>query len=389
VIQFPVLMSLGRVPVAAAEVAPTFELLSGGPVAFERIVRRIDGARRSVMLRCFEWRDDETGNLIGSALLRAAERGVSVMILKDSVGMTYEHLEATKQSFFHKKITPKARLQAWFLMTAYGRWGSLRQQPNPIADALLAHPNVIIIREKRYDHAKLYVIDDEIVILGGMGIGDDFRRVNVDFMVEVMGGGAATRLVERYEGRASFDPTRTFDFLLHGFEGNGPPATLAADRLALIHGVRKRLTIEMAYLGDRACTEALIETVNRGVELTLLTGAKANVIGNLNLATCDEILRRTGSPANLRIVFHPRMVHGKAMVGDGEWVDLGSTNFTTLSHASYEELDLFLRDADFAAQVERAIEADIRDGQPARLPVRYRRVYAAVERVAMAIHGAR
>src|SRR5215510_11409822 len=118
-------MSLGRVPIAAAEVVPRFELLSGGPVAFERIVRRIDEAKQSVMLRCFEWRDDETGNLIGKALLRAAERGVAVTILKDSVGMSYEHLEASKQSFFHKQLGPKALLQTWFLMAAYGRWGSL------------------------------------------------------------------------------------------------------------------------------------------------------------------------------------------------------------------------------------------------------------------------
>jgi phosphatidylserine/phosphatidylglycerophosphate/cardiolipin synthase-like enzyme len=118
-----------------------------------------------------------------------------------------------------------------------------------------------------------------------------------------------------------------------------------------------------------------------------LTAARANVLGDLNLATCAELLRRTGSPANLRIVLHPRMVHGKAMVGDGEWVDLGSTNFTTLSHASYEELDLFLRDAHFAAQVEQAIENDIRAGAVARLPLRYRRLHAAFERVAMAIHG--
>jgi phosphatidylserine/phosphatidylglycerophosphate/cardiolipin synthase-like enzyme len=381
-------MSLGRLPLPATEAAPTFELLSGGTVAFERIVRRIDEARRTVMLRCFEWRDDETGNLIGEALLRAADRGVKVTIFKDRVGMCYEHLEASKQSFFHKQVGPEAWLQARFLMVVYGRWGSLHQQPNPLADALLTHANVTVLRDqKRFDHAKLYVIDNEIVILGGMGIGDDFRHTNVDFMVEISGAGAAARLEDRYEGRVTFDPNRSFDYLLHGFQGSGPPATLAADRLALIAGVRKRLTIEMAYLGDRACTEALVAAVERGVQVTLLTAARANVLGDLNLATCAEILRRTGSPANLRIVLHPRMVHGKAMVGDGAWVDLGSTNFTTLSHASYEELDLFLRDAHFAAQVEAAIEADIRAGTPAQLPLRYRRLYAAVERIAMAIHG--
>jgi phosphatidylserine/phosphatidylglycerophosphate/cardiolipin synthase-like enzyme len=81
------------------------------------------------------------------------------------------------------------------------------------------------------------------------------------------------------------------------------------------------------------------------------------------------------------------MVHGKAIVGDGAWVDIGSTNFTSPSHGGYEEVDLFCRDATFAKRVEDAIEHDIRDGKPARLPIRYRRSYVAVERMLCSVHG--
>jgi cardiolipin synthase len=278
-------------------------------------------------------------------------------------------------------------------MTVYGRWGSLRQKPSTLADALLAHQMVTVSRhEKRFDHAKLYVFDDETVILGGMGIGDDFRHHNVDFMVEISGGGAAARLADRYEGRAAFDPERAFDFLLHSFKGSTPPrkgqrVALAKQRLALIASAQKRLTIEMAYFGDKACTAALVDAVKRGVRVTVLTAARANIIGDLNLWTCAQLLRRTGSAENLRIGLHPRMVHGKAIVGDGAWVDIGSTNFTSPSHGGYEEVDLFSRDAAFAQQVEHAIERDIRDGKPARLPIRYRRPYVVVERMLGSFHG--
>jgi cardiolipin synthase len=307
--------------------------------------------------------------------------------------MAYEHLEGTKQSFFHKRIGIIPRLQTWSLMTVYGRWGSLRQKPSPLADALLNHQMVSVSsREKRFDHAKLYVFDDETVILGGMGIGDDFRHHNVDFMVEISGGGAATRLADRYDGRAAFDPDRGFDYLLHSFRGSAPPrkgqrVALAKQRLALIASAQKRLTIEMAYFGDQACTAALVDAVKRGVQVTVLTAARANIIGDLNLWTCAQLLRRTNSAENLRIVLHPRMVHGKAIVGDGAWVDIGSTNFTSPSHGGYEEVDLFCRDAAFARQVEDAIEHDMRAGKPARLPIRYRRVYVTVERMLGSFHG--
>src|SRR5262245_19663994 len=382
-------MSLGPMALAPAEQRVGFELLSGGQVAFERILRRIDEARRRIDLRCFEWRDDETGESVARALLRAADRGVTVAILKDRVGMHYEYLEAFKQSFFHKQVAPLARMQSWFLMAVYGRWGSMRQKPSPLADQLLSHPNVTVRRDdKRFDHAKLYVFDGESVILGGMGIGDDFRWTNVDFMVEISGAEAVQRLADRYEGRAAFDPLRPFDYLLHSFRGNPPDGvSLAEQRLRIIRAARQRLTIEMAYLGERACTEALVDAVDRGVELTLLTAARANIIGDLNLATCAELLRRTGSPDHLRIVLHPRMVHGKAIVVDHQWVDIGSANFTPLSHGSYEEVNLYCRDRRFARQVEEAIERDARDGQPARLPLPYRRMYALVERGISRYHG--
>jgi phosphatidylserine/phosphatidylglycerophosphate/cardiolipin synthase-like enzyme len=386
-------MSLGRLPVERNDPRATFDLMSGGEAAFARILQRIEQAERSVLVRCFEWRDDETGQMIARALLAAADRGVEIKILTDRVGMAYEHLEATKQSFFHKKIGLIPRLQTWSLMTVYGRWGSLRQRPSPLADALLNHQMVTVNHhQKRFDHAKLYVFDDETVILGGMGIGDDFRHHNVDFMVEISVGGAAKRLADRYEGRAAFDPDRKFDFLLHSFKGSthakkGQRVALAKQRLALIASAQKRLTIEMAYFGDKACTAALVDAVKRGVQVTVLTAARANIIGDLNLWTCAQLLRRTGSPENLRIVLHPRMVHGKAVVGDGAWTDIGSTNFTSPSHGGYEEVDLFCRDAVFAKQVEDAIERDIRDGKLARLPIRYRRPYVVVERMLGSFHG--
>jgi cardiolipin synthase len=366
-------MSSKSYPVPAAELTPTFDLLSGGTAAFARILSRIEHARRSIMIRCFEWRDDDTGQSVARALLAAADRGVEVTILKDRLGGFYEHLAATKQSFFHKQIEFGARWQLWGLMMFYGRWGSLRQTPSALAEALVGHPKVRVVSEKRFDHAKLFVFDDRTIILGGMGIGDDFRDVNVDFMVEIAGGDAVERLADRYAGRARFDAQRPFDYLLHSSDGHVRTGeSLAAQRLALIAEARERLTIAMAYLGDPASTEALCQAVRRGVAVTLLTGARTDVGADLNLFTCARILSLTGSPENLRLVLHPTMVHGKVMVGDGAWVDLGSTNFTQLSHNGYEELDVFSRDPRFARQVEQAIEQEIGASPPARLPLDYR-----------------
>lgn len=385
-------MSLTSLPASSPGLEPapsaTFELLAGGEAAFERILTRIGQARRNILVRAFEWRDDDAGRSIARALLAAADRGVAITIWKDRIGGYYEHLEATKQSFFHKRINLHARVQLWCLMFFYGRWGALAQSPSELADALLAHPNVRFTSEKRWDHAKLYQFDDETVILGGMGIGDDFRDVNVDFMVEISGGDAARRLAARYEGRARFDAARPFDYLLHSFRGQARTGeSLSAQRLELIAGVRERLTIAMAYLGDPEPTEALVAAVKRGVKVTLLTAARANVGADINLLTCARLLQRTGNAPNLRLVLHPTMVHAKVLVGDGEWVDLGSTNFTRLSHGGYEEVDVFCRDRMFARRVEQAIEQEARAATPAQLPLDYRLWRLAFELGVSAFQG--
>lgn len=365
------------------------ELLHGGAAAFQRILERIDQAQRTILIRCFDWRDDETGELIARHLLAAADRGVEVMVLKDRVGRTYEYLEGTRASFFHKEVDFVARMQTWFLMAGYRQWGSFRQRESELASALLRHQNVTIARhEKRFDHSKLYLFDDDVLVLGGMGIGDDFRCFNVDFMVEVRGREPVRRFTERYLGRVGFDPNRDLDYLLHSFRADGR-SSLIDDRLLLINGATQRLTIEMAYLGDRRCTDALVAAVARGVEVTLLTSQRANIIADLNLQTCNELLSRTGAPEHLKIVLHPRMVHGKAIVADGERVDIGSANFTRLSHGAYEEVNLYCRHAAFARDVERAILTDAAAGERARRAVRYRRAYAAVELALSHYHGGR
>src|SRR4051812_49777338 len=70
---------------------------------------RSDGAHRSVMLRCFEWRDDETGNLIGSAL---------PMRDRKSTRLNSSHMSISYAVFCLKKKTQRVRLSERDLVPA-------------------------------------------------------------------------------------------------------------------------------------------------------------------------------------------------------------------------------------------------------------------------------
>jgi cardiolipin synthase A/B len=364
-------------------------LLEGGAAFFDRLFARVAGATRAIELRCFDWRDDETGELMAQALIAAADRGVRVTVLKDLVGATYEYYEGSRQSFLHKTIDWRTRREAMLLRLVYGRLAWPRSRPNPLADAFLAHPNITVEGDRRrFDHSKVYVIDDEILFVGGVGVGDDERLLNLDFMIELDGAAYVERYRARDTGKAAFDPDRGIDFLLHAVAVHGRhDCPLLAARLELLAAAESRITIEMAYLGDPRVTDVLVDAVKRGVAVTLVTGTRSNVIPDLNLATCDALLRRTGAPPHLRVVLHDKPVHSKVIVIDGAIVDLGSTNFTRPSHGGYDEVDVYVRDAALAQAIEGAVERHVGGGRLMAGRVPFNRLRAALESAIAARQG--
>lgn len=362
-------------------------VLGSGDVAFQRILARLAAAQHSIEIRAFLWRDDEAGRLLAQTLLAAADRGVRVTILKDRIAAVYEYTGGNKQSFFHKRVDAVRGMQAWFLSTVTRAKGSFRQRPSALADRMLAHPNIVVTHEKkRFDHSKVFIVDETYLALGSMGIGDNHRHEWLDVMVEAEGAAHVARLRERMAGRDEFDPTRGIDFLVHSRAAHRPKSCpMASHRLALIDSAQIALTIEMAYLGDPRFTAALTRAVQRGVAVTLVTAEYADVLRSTNRATCDALMRLTGAPDNLVIVFIPRMVHSKVVVIDHRFADVGSANFTALSHGVYDEINLYADSEPFARELEAEIAAHCEEaGQPIGRRPSYRKVFSGIERAIVA-----
>ncbi len=366
-------------------------VLGSGDAAFQAIVERIRGAQASVEIRAFLWRDDEAGNILGDAVLAAADRGVKVTIHKDKIAAVYEYTGGNKQSFFHKRVEPIRGFQAWFLGAIYRAPGSFKQRPNELSERILSHPNISVEHErKRFDHSKVYVIDERLLILGSMGIGDNHRHDWIDVMVEVEGEQHVARLRERMAGFDEFDPSRGLDFLVHSREAHRKKSCpMISHRLALIDAAARSITVAMAYFTDRRFTAALARAVQRGVEVRVVIADQADVLANINRATCDALMRLTGAPENLTIVLVPRMVHSKVVVIDHRFCDVGSANFTSLSHGVYDEINLYADSESFARALEAEIERHCEDAKIADQRLRYRRMYSGFERAIIAYQSRR
>jgi len=367
-------------------------VLGSGDVAFQAILERIRNAERSVEIRAFFWRDDETGNLAAEAVLAAADRGAQITIHKDRIAAVYEYTGGNKQSFFHKRVDPIRGLQAWFLGAVYRAPGSFKQKPNALAERLLSHGNIRVEHQrKRFDHSKVYIVDDRYVALGSMGIGDNHRNEWIDLMIEAEGPEHVARLRERMAGHDEFDPSRGLDFLVHSREAHRKRSCpMISHRLALIDAAQVALTVEMAYFGDRRFTAALARAVQRGIHVKLVTADQADVLGATNRAALDMLRRLTGAPDNLEIVLLPRMVHSKVVVIDHRWCDVGSANFTPLSHGVYDEINLYADSPQFARELETEIDRHCEDGgRIVDQKLRWRRAYSSFERAIMAYQARR
>jgi cardiolipin synthase len=366
-------------------------VLGSGDAAFQAIVDRIRGAETSVEIRAFLWRDDEAGNILGDAVLSAADRGVKVTIHKDKIAAVYEYTGGNKQSFFHKRVEAIRGFQAWFLGAIYRAPGSFKQRPNELSERILCHPNITVEHQrKRFDHSKVYIIDDRYIILGSMGIGDNHRHDWIDVMVEAEGQAHVARLRERMAGFDEFDPSRGLDFLVHSREAHRKKSCpMISHRLALIDAAARSITVEMAYFTDRRFTAALARAVQRGVCVKVIIADQADVLANINRATCDALMRLTGAPENLSIVLVPRMVHSKVVVIDHRFSDVGSANFTSLSHGVYDEINLYADSESFARALEDEIERHCEDAKIADQPLRYRRMYSGFERAIIAYQSRR
>ena len=152
------------------------KLLINGEAAFPEIIRCIENAKRSVAINMFIWRDDVIGNRMAEAVLKAADKGVSVYISIDRYGVVLEKCEECKRSFFHKQQSLPEKMKICALGQVYpqnGRPGKVKDVDTALYKRIMEHPNIEVSADVfKADHSKWYIIDDEILFLGGINVED-------------------------------------------------------------------------------------------------------------------------------------------------------------------------------------------------------------------------
>jgi len=362
-------------------IAENLRLYQGGREYFPALIEAVDGAAGWVQMETYLFDVFGTGADVANALIRAAQRGVTVQVLVDGIGSRPLPLE------WQEKIR-SAGVQWCVYSPLASTWAILQ----PLAWRRL--------------HRKLCVVDQRIVFCGGINVLDDLYDPNhgalteprFDFAISSTGplaidaAEAVTLLWWRvqagYSARQSQLSTAWDEFKAAGYGGRTTDALLPASAvktvnnrpvahaaLVLRDNLRNRSSIEKSYLKaiGKARTDivianayflpggklrrALTGAARRGVKVTVLLQGKYEYFMQYHASRpVYDALLKEGIEIH---AYAKSFLHAKVAVIDGHWATVGSSNLDPLSLLLAREANVVIEGAAFANELRGCLLSEV------------------------------
>ena len=335
------------------------DLLRNGEQYFQVLEREIDAAASEIYLETYIFEADATGNRITRALIRAAQRGVTVCLLVDGFG----------SQLFAKNLQP-GLLEAG-------------------VQSMVFRPEISLFKFRRMRlrrlHRKVAVIDRKVGFCGGINIVDDINaggpdHPRFDYAVRVQGPlladmYAAVRAVWM---RAAWTNMRRRWSRPVGLRPNAQPAGDRRAAFLVRDNFRHRHDIEQAYLAAISSAKAEVVIANayflpgqrfrhalcaataRGVRVILLLQGRVEylLVHYATRALYHQLL-----DAGVEIHEYQRsFLHAKVAVIDGRWATVGSSNIDPVSLLLAREANVVVENEAFARELRDSLQAEIASG---------------------------
>jgi cardiolipin synthase len=310
----------------------------------------IDAAAATIHLETYIFADDAVGEEFAAALTRAAARGVACRVLYDWLG-----------------CRTRAPKRFWALLAKAGVDVRCYNPPS------IANPLGWLSR----NHRKLLWIDGRIAFVGGLCIAADWVGGSGargapwrDTAVEICGpalGDLAAAFADSWRISGAPLPGVAIEAAdipaagdLSAWVIAGQPNSMGLYKLEQLVAeiVERSLWLADGYfVATSGYVRALCGAARAGVDVRLLVPGSSDlaVVRTLSQAGYRPLLE-----AGVRVFeWNGPMMHAKTAVADGCWTRIGSSNSNFASWISNRELDLTIKDAEFAAAMEAQFERDM------------------------------
>jgi cardiolipin synthase len=324
------------------------ELIRGGKPFFDRLVRMIDTAKDCIHLQVYIFDDDETGRMVGEALKKAAARKVSVYVLADGYAsqvLSQAFIDELREAGIHFRLFEPLYRSKYFY---FGR---------------------------RLHH-KLFVTDGCYAMVGGINITDKYNDMPgvpawLDFAVFTEG-----EVVKELEQlcvdtwKDQPDIQKTIPRTSNNTPKNTSPGKslvsvrrndwvsrkqqVSATYINMFKEARSHITILSSYfLPGKLLRKHLKDAARRGIRIKVITAGVSDVV----LSKYAERFMYDWYLRNGIVIYEYTcaVLHGKISVCDSEWLTVGSYNVNNISAYASIELNLNIRDKDFAVHTEQTL----------------------------------
>jgi cardiolipin synthase len=327
--------------------ANSARLAADSNAAIDEIVADIDRAKHSVHLCFYIWLADRNGTRLKEAVIRAAQRGITVRVLADALG---------SRAFI--------RSAHWREMKAAGVEA---RQALPVGGLLWT---LLRGRVDLRNHRKLAIMDNRIAWCGSQNAADPEFEIKARFAPWV-------DIMSRWEGPVVRDMQFLFaaDWLAESGEdlsallkpddragagtitaqviGTGPTGHYAAISTcftSLVHSAREELVLSTPYfIPDEQLLYALLAAGRRGVDARLILPRRND---SRFVAAASRSYYRDLLAAGLQIhEYEGGLLHAKTMVIDRRVGLIGSANLDRRSFELNFENNVLFEDESFARQV--------------------------------------
>ncbi|MES2903951.1 MAG: cardiolipin synthase [Pseudomonadota bacterium] len=315
--------------------------------AIDRIVADLDAARDHVHCCFYIWLADTNGLKLRDALIRAAQRGVTVRVLADALGSRL-----------------LIRSSHWRTMTDAG---VQLKEALPVGNMLWT---MIRGRVDLRNHRKLVVVDGTIAWCGSQNAADPEFRIKphyapwVDLMARFVGPVArhwqflfiSDWMGERGEDLSAMltGPSAAEDGpIVAQVIGTGPTlpyAAMTACFAELVHSARTEIDVTTPYfVPDEQLLFALLSAARRGVKVRLLLPERND---SRIVAAASRSLYRNLLDAGVALYeYRLGLLHAKTMVVDRQVALIGSANLDRRSFELNFENNILFHDPDLAGQI--------------------------------------
>ena len=327
-------------------------LVRGGKHYFDHLKQLINSAEHTLHLQTYIFAYDETGRMIGEALMEASQKGVKVFLIVDG------YASQTLDKSFIKNLRSKGVRFKLF-------------------EPLFKSRRFYLGRRL---HHKVCVADMRYALVGGVNVANHYNDMPdhpawLDFALSVEGEVVKDLLVLCQKTWNGFLPLARIPQLRNVPVFSIPEDSKSKVRMRRNDWVRRKNQISQSYvemfmkaesnivilssyfLPGRLFRSAMRRALESGVQITVILAGVSDV------KTAKMAERYMYEWLLLRGVtifeYNETVLHGKLAICDNKWITLGSFNVNDISTYASVELNLDVANPTFAKELQNYLEQNV------------------------------